>query len=1191
MSFNALLEHPTDRVAIINPDDFSIEAVSHHFDNHMSLIGKQLHDAFPECFVKADQKKLNIALNSDGACIWERKLDDCTGTFQTMVVEGSVKWVLRMTPESSSSYRGLFDKNVAGVYKITLEGEIVDCNTAFAGMLGYEQNDLIGNHVSQLYYDPKSRQDYVDELSKKGTLLNYEILLRSKEGKEVWCLENSFLENGQDQTIISGTLIDITGVKSAEKKYRSLFNRSTDSILIINQKEILDCNARTEEMFGCDKSDILAKAPFDFENGIIRKEETDVDLFQHKVEKALAGEKQKVATRCWRPDGSSFHAEISISSFESSNENLVQLIIHDVSEHVIFENAIRESEERFRLLSSVAMESVGFIHQEVILDCNEQLAELFGVQGRKNLLGKKITDFIKHDDIERVNSMLEMGTFTKSELRATTKSGDLLILEASGSFISYQGQQVTAILLYDITSRKRAEQAVEQSSERFKNLVENSPNAVFILTDGKIKYTNSSGTNLLGYDDEDDLFDHSFTEFFGPKTRAQVVRDLEAIRQGEDVDYKELKINDKEGSPINIGMKVTLTVYDNKPSIQVTVNNLSTRMLLMQEQVRAQLAEEINTILKKEIEEHKITQRKLRETQDFTRNIIESSIDMIIAVDKDFRVTEFNSAAQIQFGYKLKEVIGKKAELLYSNKKEFKKVKDSLVDNGTYSGEIENMTSKGVSFTSLLSASLIKTPDGESVGSMGVSRDITELKKAEQELRESEERYRDIFDNASDFIISVNEKGEFIYANNSFRETLGYSERELRKLTLYDVSSDGCVDKKKSLFNCFVSDNLTVTFVSKNGQQIVTEGDSSIRFEGKKRHSIRAILGNVTEARRQQRDAMEQKARLESIFDSTANMMIWTLDQNFIITSCNQNFSEASKNILGLRLKAGDECYDALDNNVHEDLYQGQLDAFPEALSGRGQQFELPLKNTQGLPIWLQVFLNPITVDGEIEEISCLSYDITDRIEIDRKIRDSLKEKEVLLKEVHHRVKNNLQLISSMLNLQSDLVKDEGTLEILKESQNRIKSMSYIHETLYQTTDFSSIDFADYIETITRNLVQSYHMTATGVELVTEFDPVFLSLDKAIPCGLIINELVTNSMKYAFVGIEKPKLTVEIKENKGRVTLRIHDNGIGLPKDFKYEENDSLGMVIVYALVSQIDGAVEVLDQGGTGFLITFDKT
>ncbi|MGB1032046.1 MAG: sensor histidine kinase, partial [Flavobacteriales bacterium] len=231
-------------------------------------------------------------------------------------------------------------------------------------------------------------------------------------------------------------------------------------------------------------------------------------------------------------------------------------------------------------------------------------------------------------------------------------------------------------------------------------------------------------------------------------------------------------------------------------------------------------------------------------------------------------------------------------------------------------------------------------------------------------------------------------------------------------------------------------------------------------------------------------------------------------------------------------------------------------------------------------------------------EISCLTYDITDRKEIDRKILNSLKEKEVLLQEVHHRVKNNLQVISSILNLQSSFVDDEQTLEILAESQNRIKTMSYIHETLYQTSDFSSIEFTDYIKSLATNLLQSYAPKDCEVEMRSEFDQIFLDLDQAIPCGLIMNELVSNAFKYAYRGRDKGVLNIKVKQNNKQISLEVSDNGVGLPEGYNPSESESLGIYLVYALIEQLDAEIQVqsFNEGnseeqpsGTRFLITFE--
>jgi two-component sensor histidine kinase len=205
-------------------------------------------------------------------------------------------------------------------------------------------------------------------------------------------------------------------------------------------------------------------------------------------------------------------------------------------------------------------------------------------------------------------------------------------------------------------------------------------------------------------------------------------------------------------------------------------------------------------------------------------------------------------------------------------------------------------------------------------------------------------------------------------------------------------------------------------------------------------------------------------------------------------------------------------------------------------------------------------------------------------------MQESINEKEILLQEVHHRVKNNLQVISSILNLQSSYVKDENSLSILRESQNRIKSMSFIHESLYQTKDFSGIEFGGYILSLANNLVHSYSLEVGLVKLTTEFDDMHLSLDQAIPCGLIANELISNSLKYAFDKGQHGELFISAKHKDSKVTLIISDNGKGLPEGFDYENSDSLGLQLVYTLKDQLDASIQVFTKKGTKYLITFDK-
>jgi len=207
------------------------------------------------------------------------------------------------------------------------------------------------------------------------------------------------------------------------------------------------------------------------------------------------------------------------------------------------------------------------------------------------------------------------------------------------------------------------------------------------------------------------------------------------------------------------------------------------------------------------------------------------------------------------------------------------------------------------------------------------------------------------------------------------------------------------------------------------------------------------------------------------------------------------------------------------------------------------------------------------------------------------KISEALGEKEMLLKEIHHRVKNNLMIISSLLDLQSSYINDTESQGIFKESQNRAKSMAMIHERLYQSTDLKNIGFNEYITTLANDLYRTYVKDPGSVDLILEIEDVKLDINVAIPLGLILNELITNSMKYAFPEGKKGKITIVFHKKEDEFLLKVSDNGVGFPEDLDYKNTDSLGMQIVNNLTRQIDGELELDRTEGTTFKITFKET
>ncbi|HEY9296076.1 MAG TPA: histidine kinase dimerization/phosphoacceptor domain -containing protein, partial [Phormidium sp.] len=220
--------------------------------------------------------------------------------------------------------------------------------------------------------------------------------------------------------------------------------------------------------------------------------------------------------------------------------------------------------------------------------------------------------------------------------------------------------------------------------------------------------------------------------------------------------------------------------------------------------------------------------------------------------------------------------------------------------------------------------------------------------------------------------------------------------------------------------------------------------------------------------------------------------------------------------------------------------------------------------------------------------------ELNERKRTEEQLKTSLKEKEVLLKEIHHRVKNNLQVISSVLRLQTDYIKDEKVLELFKDSQNRIRSMALIHEKLYQSSNLLKINFDEYIRDLGNTLLSSYAASSQAVTLNTEAEEVWLNIDTAIPCGLIINELVSNSLKHAFPSnTRENELWVGLRHtSEDQFVLTVRDNGIGFPKDIDFRNTESLGLELVCVFTEQLDGEIELVQEStiGTTFTITFSE-
>lgn len=276
-------------------------------------------------------------------------------------------------------------------------------------------------------------------------------------------------------------------------------------------------------------------------------------------------------------------------------------------------------------------------------------------------------------------------------------------------------------------------------------------------------------------------------------------------------------------------------------------------------------------------------------------------------------------------------------------------------------------------------------------------------------------------------------------------------------------------------------------------------------------------------------------------------------------------------------------------SQAHPGLRSSYLQA-PEARAmGHGRDLYGLHKNGTEIPV--EIGLNPIRIEDRVFTFATI-VDITERKQQEESLKSALLAKETLLSEIHHRVKNNLQIIDSLIGMQMDQVAGEQARTALMESQNRVKTISLIHQILYQSQDFAQIDAGEFIASLTHNLVQSYGVDLSRIDLQLNVDPLFLSMNRSLPLGLIVNELVSNALKHAFPDDKTGTLTVSLRIiDDSTAVLAVSDTGIGLPPGTAAGESETLGLRLVEALASQIEAQLTVTASHPTRFELRFETT
>ena len=502
--------------------------------------------------------------------------------------------------------------------------------------------------------------------------------------------------------------------------------------------------------------------------------------------------------------------------------------------------------------------------------------------------------------------------------------------------------------------------------------------------------------------------------------------------------------------------------------------------------------------------------------------------------------------------------------------------------------QTKRVTKEGTIIDISLTISPIKDSNGNIIGASSIARNITREKKAENALAKSEAQLSLVTSNMADIICQTNKDGIYIYVSPSAKSVLGYKPMEMIGKSMFDFVHPDDVDSVMSCMNDAVG-----KCIAQSVQYRYMKADGSYVWLGTKGTPISSEEGVIKGFVCNSRDITQQKNAEDALRDSEEKYRT-------LIESAKDPISVVDEN--GIFLMINKEGARSLNQEPPYFLGRSLRDFFPESAekqieliqkvfaTGEGVEIEMPIKYNE-MEKWYSVSIQPLYgPDNRIHSVHVISRDITDIKETQIKLEQALKDKDMLMKEIYHRVKNNLMVISSLLNLQSRYIKDEEARGIFKESQERAHSMALIHERLYRSTDLKHIDFGDYIRTLAMDLFRTYVADPARVQLELEVEDVMIDINTAIPLGLIINELVSNSMKHAFPNTKSGEIRVEFKEDRNNCVLEVSDTGVGFPSDIELGKTDSLGLQLVTSLTQQINGELELERSPGTTFRIIFKE-
>jgi PAS domain S-box-containing protein len=722
----------------------------------------------------------------------------------------------------------------------------------------------------------------------------------------------------------------------------------------------------------------------------------------------------------------------------------------------------------------------------------------------------------------------------------------------------------------DITARKQAEDALRENEEKFRILNTLAPAGIY-LTDpeGNCLYTNPRWNEMAGFSSQEAL-GKGWVNALHPEDREIVFSSWKKIIESESDWGMEYRFQTPEG-------KVTW-VYGAATPQRDALGKIIRFVGLNIDITERKFAES----------QREAALEALQESEEILRNVFVTIPDSVTVLELSGRITLCNQAAAAIHGFaETKQLIGKSFYELVAeedHQRAEEGMKQTLMHGFAKEVPFIGLKAGGERFSGELSVSVIRDSSGRPKGFVGTTEDITERKRAEDALRESEEKWRKLVITIPDYISILDLEGRYTFLNH-YAE--GFSEKDVVGKNSVDFVSEDSKSKYRRYFAACKRTKQTqhciYTAWGDNMTPKIYKGYFVPIIEKERIINIMAIATDITESIKIEKDLHESEERFHSIVENSTIGIYRTTPAGKILMA----------NLTLVKMLGYSSFADLSGRNLEDDWFQPSYPRwqFIEKFTGQDEVIgqEAAWARRDGSTIFVREGARAVRNDqGAILYFDGTVEDITERKQAEDEVKRQLAEKEILLKEVHHRIKNNIASIGGLLSLHMQSVTNPEAVAVLQEAIGRVNSMRILYDKLLITEDYRDISVKNYIESLA-DAVLALFPDRAKIKLKKQIADFQLDPKQLFPLGLIINELITNKMKYAFIDREAGLITISLKNAAKHVTLDIRDNGNKLPAGFDMDKTKGFGLMLVKMLSQQLDGSFSIAKQAGTRCTVEFN--